>query len=186
MADLLKRLEEQDQLGGTSPTTEGGVEGSLDLPLDPEPRKVKPPVAPKIHVVQKGENLWAISRQYYNTPAKWTIIWEANKHLIGATPEDLQPDMRLVIPPLEEAKRLVPHSADTGASEVVWAGKTPPLSAEGASGTKHYDVQAGDTLWKIAEKFYGDGTAWEKILKANPDVLDDPQDLRENMRLVLP
>ncbi|MGD1842324.1 MAG: LysM peptidoglycan-binding domain-containing protein [Thermonemataceae bacterium] len=30
-----------------------------------------------------------------------------------------------------------------------------------------YIVRAGDSLWAIAEKFYGDGTKWEKISEAN-------------------
>ncbi|MEM9981085.1 MAG: LysM peptidoglycan-binding domain-containing protein [Bacteroidota bacterium] len=30
-----------------------------------------------------------------------------------------------------------------------------------------YIVRAGDSLWAIAEKFYGDGSVWEKISEAN-------------------
>ncbi|MBO1067890.1 MAG: LysM peptidoglycan-binding domain-containing protein [Dolichospermum sp. DEX189] len=34
-----------------------------------------------------------------------------------------------------------------------------------------YTVESGDSLWKIAEEVYGDGTQWTKIYEANRGVL---------------
>jgi hypothetical protein len=36
---------------------------------------------------------------------------------------------------------------------------------------KHHVVQAGDDLWSLAERYYGDGRDWRKIAAANPSVL---------------
>lgn len=36
-----------------------------------------------------------------------------------------------------------------------------------------YTVQAGDSLWKISQKFYGAGHLFKKIIEANPDKLQD-------------
>jgi hypothetical protein len=36
-----------------------------------------------------------------------------------------------------------------------------------------YIVEAGDSLWKIADKFYGKGHLFQKIIDANPDKLED-------------
>ena len=36
-----------------------------------------------------------------------------------------------------------------------------------------YTVVAGDSLWKIAQKFYGNGSVFKKIIEANPDKLED-------------
>ena len=36
-----------------------------------------------------------------------------------------------------------------------------------------YTVEAGDSLWKIAHKFYGNGAEFKKIIAANPDKLED-------------
>jgi len=36
-----------------------------------------------------------------------------------------------------------------------------------------YTVVAGDSLWKIASKFYGKGHLYNKIIEANPDRLVD-------------
>ena len=46
----------------------------------------------------------------------------------------------------------------------------PP--AEAPAG-QTYTVVAGDSLWKIAHKFYGNGAEFKKIIAANPDKLED-------------
>ena len=38
---------------------------------------------------------------------------------------------------------------------------------------KHYTVVAGDSLWKIAAHFYGNGSKFPKIIEGNPDKLVD-------------
>jgi nucleoid-associated protein YgaU len=130
----------------------------------------------QIHIVQKGETLSAISRKYYNTANKWKLILDANKNLISK-PEELRPNMKLVIPRLDTAQAGTP----------LVTGQTPALDAQTLTpGAKFHDVQKGDTLWSIAQQVYGDGAQWKKILAANADLLKDPQDLRPGMRLVLP
>jgi len=49
-------------------------------------------------------------------------------------------------------------------------------------GTIRHVVYRGETLYSIAEKYYGDGTRWEEILKANK-LLKEPTDLAEGMTL---
>ncbi|MBW4598391.1 MAG: LysM peptidoglycan-binding domain-containing protein [Calothrix sp. FI2-JRJ7] len=52
-----------------------------------------------------------------------------------------------------------------------------------------YTVQPGDTLSKIAEKFYGDGSeiSWRKIYEANRAVIgNDPNQITVGMILVIP
>jgi nucleoid-associated protein YgaU len=48
----------------------------------------------------------------------------------------------------------------------------------------NYTIQKGDTLWKIAERQYGDGFQWTKIAQANN--LEDPSALEEGQTLVVP
>ncbi|MEG4960311.1 MULTISPECIES: LysM peptidoglycan-binding domain-containing protein [unclassified Microcoleus] len=40
-----------------------------------------------------------------------------------------------------------------------------------------YTVKEGDTLYGIAEQFYGDGNEWEQIYLANQEVIGDNPDL---------
>jgi len=36
-----------------------------------------------------------------------------------------------------------------------------------------YQVKPGDSLWKIAQSFYGQGSLFQRIIEANPDKLKD-------------
>lgn len=56
--------------------------------------------------------------------------------------------------------------------------------ASTTSGSKTYTVQSGDTYWSIATKVYGNGSYYEKILKANN--LTENDKLREGMTLTIP
>lgn len=54
--------------------------------------------AVKKHVVQKGESLSLIAKQYYGDVKKWKKIYEANKQVVGANPDLIKPGQELVIP----------------------------------------------------------------------------------------
>ena len=47
-------------------------------------------------------------------------------------------------------------------------------------------VQKGDTLSKIAEKYYGSPRSWPKIVAANRDTLPDPNRLTPGTKLLIP
>lgn len=49
-----------------------------------------------------------------------------------------------------------------------------------------YVVKKGDSLWKIAEEVYGDGTKGKLIADANKDVIKDPDELVAGMKLTIP
>lgn len=57
--------------------------------------------------------------------------------------------------------------------------------AEPTLPTKHI-VQSGDTLTSIAVKFYGNPSGIHRILKANSDVLKDPNRINAGQLLVIP
>jgi nucleoid-associated protein YgaU len=52
--------------------------------------------------------------------------------------------------------------------------------------TQWHEVKKGETLWKIAEHYYGDGKLYPKIFEANRDVLKDPDRIRIGQRLRIP
>ncbi|MCI0661626.1 MAG: LysM peptidoglycan-binding domain-containing protein [Acidobacteria bacterium] len=49
-----------------------------------------------------------------------------------------------------------------------------------------YNVTSGDTLSKIAKRFYGDANAYKQIFDANRDQLSDPDKIKVGQQLRLP
>jgi hypothetical protein len=49
-----------------------------------------------------------------------------------------------------------------------------------------YEVVSGDTLSKIAKKYYGDAAQYSKIFEANKDQLKDPDKIQVGQKLKVP
>ena len=49
-----------------------------------------------------------------------------------------------------------------------------------------HSVQPNDTLWSLAERYYGNGKHWRKILVANRNRLTNSTDLPVGMKLIIP
>lgn len=49
-----------------------------------------------------------------------------------------------------------------------------------------YTVVKGDTLWGIAQRFYGHGEMWPRIFDANRDKIDRPELIQPGMVLIIP
>ena len=52
--------------------------------------------------------------------------------------------------------------------------QTPQPENPAVEQGKTYTVQTGDTLWKIAKQFYGNGSQYPKIVSANSDKIKNP------------
>ena len=52
--------------------------------------------------------------------------------------------------------------------------------------TQWHEVKKGDTLWKIAETYYGAGSLCTKIFEANRDTLKDPNLIKVGQKLRIP
>jgi LysM repeat protein len=70
------------------------------------------------------------------------------------------------------------------APETVATGETSV--AEDGAGPRTYTVQSGDTLWKIAQEMYGNGSKYMKIFEANTDLLENPDKIFPGQELVIP
>jgi len=57
-----------------------------------------------------------------------------------------------------------------------------PVPAE----ERFYEVQPGDTLGHIAQRFYGKASSYMKIFEANRDVLDNPDLIKVGQKLRIP
>ncbi|MEE9310097.1 MAG: peptidoglycan-binding protein LysM [Cocleimonas sp.] len=49
-----------------------------------------------------------------------------------------------------------------------------------------YEIAKGDSLWKIAKKFYGNGNDYPKIFEANKEVIKDPDLIYPGQKIRIP
>lgn len=60
----------------------------------------------------------------------------------------------------------------------------PPVGTSGQDQT--YTVVAGDSLSKIAKRYYGDANQWRRIHEANRDQITNPDLIHPGQRLKIP
>jgi nucleoid-associated protein YgaU len=63
---------------------------------------------------------------------------------------------------------------------------SPAGASDEAKTDRMYVVQGGDSLSKIAKKFYGNANAWKKIFDANKDVIKNPDLIQPGWKLQIP
>jgi LysM repeat protein len=56
----------------------------------------------------------------------------------------------------------------------VTGGTKPPPKAPAPAPQRRYTVVKGDTLWGIAQRYYGKGSLWPRIFDANRNVIKNP------------
>jgi len=113
--------------------------------------------------VERNDSLWKIAVRVYGDGYKWTEIAKANNI---KDPNVIEVGQKLVLPKIE---------VDTSiANEVT----TTMEKTE-------YIVLRGDTLWKIAIKYYGNGYKWTEIWQNNKGKLNSPDKLEIGMSLLV-
>lgn len=58
--------------------------------------------------------------------------------------------------------------------------------AEPAANVDYYEIKSGDTLWKIAETAYGNGSKYTEIFEANREVIQDPDKIYPGQKIRIP
>jgi nucleoid-associated protein YgaU len=128
------------------------------------------------YIVQQNDNLFKIARKHYGDGEEWNKIFEANR--------DSMPDSNSLFVGQE---LLIPDiTAEVEANEVVLRPVSGRRDNESSSDVDTHTVQAGDTLYRIAEKYYEDPTEWTEILEANEDTIEDEGSLIKGQVLIIP
>jgi chitinase len=149
------------------------------------------------YTVQSGDTLNNIAQRFYNNSSWWPLIQDANP---GINPNNLQIDQLLQIP---FGLQYTVQSGDTLASiaqrfygdSSQWTliqNANPGINPNNLQigqqlliqFGQQYTVQSGDTLVKIAEQFYGNGSQWTLIQNANPGI--NPNNLQVSQQLQIP
>jgi nucleoid-associated protein YgaU len=86
--------------GQTPPSGPGGPVMSHDM--RPQAATGSEPAFLATHTLKEGETLSHVALKYYGNPSKpfWSLIYEANKGVIGASERFVKPGMVLKIPSL--------------------------------------------------------------------------------------
>jgi len=50
----------------------------------------------------------------------------------------------------------------------------------------YYEIQKGDTLWRVAEIYYKDGSRYKEIFEANQEVIKDPDKIYPGQMIRIP
>ncbi len=73
------------------------VVGGSSSTAEPAPSAAVGPPEPRFYVVQKGDSLSKISKQFFGSTSEWRRIHEANRDVIK-DPDKIQPGWKLIIP----------------------------------------------------------------------------------------
>jgi nucleoid-associated protein YgaU len=160
-----------------------------------EPKRVQS-AWPKTYVVQTNDNLGDIAKKFYgpelgNKKASVDRIFEANRGQL-TSPDEIYVGQKLVIPaPLaaSTSAESKPSSVLSGPMfEKVESVGRKPLSSDSGRGetSRLYVVKDGDSLWKIAAEQLGNASRYKEIVKLNPGIISDENDLDVGTRLRLP
>jgi tetratricopeptide (TPR) repeat protein len=88
--------------------------------------------------------------------------------------------------PVDQVERAAP-SAISDATQEEAPAPPKPAKAAAAAGVRHHVVARGDTLFSLAQKYYGNRSKWRDIFAANRDVLaSEKSPLKLGMDLKIP
>jgi len=127
-----------------------------------------PDYLPDTHKVEKGDNLWSIAEKFYKSGYNFVDIAEVNSI---ANPNSIEVGQNLIIPQVA-VKKITVESDSTLVNTIE---------------SDTYTTVAGDYLWDIALRAYGDGFAWTDIYQANKALIgSNPGLLYKGVTLSLP
>ena len=129
------------------------------------------------YVVKSGDTLSSIAQATYGSASYYPHILRANPTV---NPNNLKLGTELTLPKVEEVKATdTPREHVTGVASI-----NPDVKIDT---THQYQVQSGDSLYKISLKVYGKSTYVEKIYELNKGTIgSDPKKLKLGMVLELP
>ncbi|MFZ2958373.1 MAG: LysM peptidoglycan-binding domain-containing protein [Candidatus Ozemobacteraceae bacterium] len=119
-------------------------------------------------------------------------VFGADRELIftASTPVVIPKDVSTAQSPTD-GSLVIPGSAVAIASPpVIAAASASAPATASATASRHYVVASGDSLWKIATRFFGDGSRYMEIVQANkdryPSLLKNPNLIYPGWELIIP
>jgi nucleoid-associated protein YgaU len=153
---------------------------------DPNARSAHPEQFVDLSFMKELDSSGFIDRLYKSRAVATATprVEPAPAPVVGAT-EKAAPLVEGKIKPLaaeEKAKpvaKQIPASTEKAVATSGSAKTTKPTAQE-------YTVKLGDTLSKLAERFYNSSYKWERIYEANKDILKNPNYIYIGQKLMIP
>lgn len=170
-----------------SPSPAPSKTDPTQIPRENWPKVIPPEMIP--YTVREGDTIESISRKFYGTTAHAKAIAGANATTdpmrlragrvlnIPKDPANVQGKPAPEPPPSLSAPALTP--VQNPSSQPASPPPAPKSNAE-------YTVQSGDSLSRIAKRFYDDSTLSHLIFEANRDQLSSPDEIRVGQKLRIP
>lgn len=96
--------------------------------------------------------------------------------------DTVEDNMAVAVQPEQAVEAAPAEPVSPAAEPVEVASESPATDAE----KRTYTVKSGDSLWKISEAMYGEGSKYMKIFEANTDLLENPDRIFPGQELVIP
>ena len=147
---------------------------------DPNARAAKPEQFVDLTFIKELDSSGFIDRLY-----KSTAVAKAASPRIEPAPEMTKktPPAEAKAIPAQEKMRPVAKQIPASTEKTI----TPPAIAKPTKpGVQEYTVKLGDTLSKLAERFYNSTYKWEKIYEANRDTVKNPHYIYVGQKLIIP
>lgn len=150
-------------------------ERPVPQPVTPAPQPEPGIIPPEFdsYIIQRGDTFSSISQKFFGTAAHASRIAESNPFV---SPDRLREGREIRIPrdPGNIQGKPNPSAPRTDPPPAI-----PPVERE-------YTVRPGDTLSAIAKREYGSTAYVDFIIRANRDLLPDPDMLKVGQKLRLP
>lgn len=121
------------------------------------------------YTVEEGDTLSSIAVKLYGSERRWVDIAQANPLL---DPQRLRIGQTLKLPTPQQ----IANDPLAGREDV------PPPGE-----VVQYTIRTGDSLWNVAQQYYGDGSQWRIIYNRNRQKIgQNPADLQAGMKIEIP
>lgn len=160
----------------------------------PRERTEREPADRPLEVATRSDRSTATSRRSTRSTTRRGTV---NPRIIETPPDEPAPRrtrterndppaLRRTPPPKRTPVTPPPAAVALNDSPVSPAVDTQPLDPSAPPRSRVYHVQPKDTLWSLANQFYGDSKHWRRILAANRNRVPDPTALPVGIKLIIP